>query len=64
MEPIVKNEIRLDLVFGLIKKNWKKFVLVMSVTAAVTIALVLCVPRYYVAKVVLAPEYEIGRAHV
>ena len=57
MEPIVKNEIRLDLVFGLIKKNWKKFVLVMSVTAAVTIALVLCVPRYYVAKVVLAPEY-------
>lgn len=57
MEPIIKNEIRLDLVFGVIKESWRKILVAVVVTVAVTIALVLCVPRYYVAKVMLAPEY-------
>lgn len=57
MEPIVKNEIRIDLVYQLIKKKWKKFLAVMSVTSVLVYAIVCCVPRYYVVDVMLAPEY-------
>ena len=57
MEPIIKNEIRLDLVYGLIKKNFKKFVIIGFITSVVTIALLFCIPRHYVVTVKLAPEY-------
>lgn len=57
MEPIIKNEIRLDLVLDLIKKNWRRMLLCMFITSVVTAVLVLCVPRYYVSNVMLAPEY-------
>ena len=57
MEPIVKNEIRIDLVCSLIKENWKRFLVVMSVTSVVTYLIVLGIPRYYVVDVKLAPEY-------
>ena len=57
MEPIVKNEIRIDLVCGLIKDKWRKFLIVMSITSVVAYAIVCCIPRYYVVDVKLAPEY-------
>lgn len=57
MEPVIKNEIRLDLVCRLIRENWKRFLAVMSITSVVTFLIVLGIPRYYVVNVVLAPEY-------
>ena len=57
MEPIIKNEIRLDLVYGLIKENWKKFFWVTFITSVITMALLFCIPRHYVVSVKLAPEY-------
>ena len=57
MEPIVKNEIRFDLVCRLIKEKWRKFLIVMSVTSVVVYAILCCIPRYYVVDVKLAPEY-------
>ena len=57
MEPIVKNEIRFDLVCRLIVEKWKKFLIVMSVTSVVVYAILCCIPRYYVVDVKLAPEY-------
>ena len=57
MEPIIKNEIRLDLVYGLIKKNWKKFFVIGFITSVITMALLFCIPRHYVVTVKLAPEY-------
>lgn len=57
MEPIIKNEIRLDLIFKLVKDNWKAYMLVMFVTALLSSLLIICVPRYYVVSVKLAPEY-------
>lgn len=57
MEPIIKNEIRLDLMFKLIMSNWKRIVVVMLITSVVAYLMLLCIPRYYVARVMLAPEY-------
>lgn len=57
MEPIIKNEIRLDLVYKLIKENFKKFIIIGFVTSVVTMALLFCIPRHYVVTVKLAPEY-------
>lgn len=57
MEPVIKNEIRLDLVFRLIKGKWKKFLLVMFISSVVTYLIMLCIPRYYSVNVMLAPEY-------
>ncbi len=57
MEPIIKNEIRLDLVYGLIKENWKTFFKVTFITSVVTIILLFCIPRHYVVSVKLVPEY-------
>lgn len=58
MEPIIKNEIRIDLVFKLIKDNWKNFLIVGALTFVFTTAIVFCIPRYYVAKAMFAPEYS------
>ena len=57
MEPIIKNEIRLDLVYKLIKENFRNFLLIGFVTSVVTMALLFCIPRHYVVTVKLAPEY-------
>lgn len=63
MKPIVNNEIRLDLVFELVKENWKKFFVITFATSVVTLALLFCIPRHYVVGVKLAPEYgESGNA--
>ena len=58
MEPIVKNEIRLDIVFKLVKDNWRKFLVVVSIAFALAAVMVLCIPRYYVVSTMLAPEYS------
>lgn len=57
MEPILKNEIRLDLIFKILKENWKKYIAVMFITGVISSLLIICVPRYYVVRVTLAPEY-------
>lgn len=57
MEPIIKNEIRIDLVYKLIKENFRNFLLIGFVTSVVTMALLFCIPRNYVVTVKLAPEY-------
>ena len=57
MEPILKNEIRLDLILKILKDNWKKYIAVMFVTGVISSLLIICVPRYYVVRVMLAPEY-------
>lgn len=57
MEPILKNEIRLDLILRIFKDNWKRYIAVMFITGVISSLLIICVPRYYVVKVMLAPEY-------
>ena len=57
MEPIIKNEIRLDIVYGLVKEHWKNFFKIMLITSIVTMSLLFCVPREYVVSVKLTPEY-------
>lgn len=57
MEPIIKNEIRIDLVYKLIKENFWNFIIIGFVTSVVTLALLFCIPRHYVVTVKLAPEY-------
>ena len=57
MEPIVKNEIRIDLVCRLIKEKWMKFLVVMFVTSVAVYGFVCFIPRYYAVDVKLAPEY-------
>ena len=56
MDPIIKNEIRLDLVYKLIKENFKKFIIIGFVTSVITMALLFCIPRHYMVTVKLAPE--------
>ena len=57
MEPVIKNEIRLDLVYALIKENWKTFFKITFITSVITILLLFCIPRYYVVAVKMVPEY-------
>ena len=58
MEPILKNEIRLDIIFDLVKKNWKGCLVTGMITAVISSLLILCVPRYYSVEVRLIPEYN------
>lgn len=57
MEPILKNEIRFDIIFDLIKKNWKGGLITALIVAVVSSLLILCVPRSYSVEVKLIPEY-------
>ena len=57
---LTKKEIRLDLLFGSLWRNKKKYVLPLVITFVVTSLLVVCIPRYYTVKVTLAPEASIG----
>lgn len=57
MEPILKNEIRFDIIFDLIKKKWKVGLITAFITAVVSAFLILCVPRSYSVEVKLIPEY-------
>ena len=57
MEPILKNEIRIDVVYRIIKSNWKKYIAVGFIAALLSSLIIICVPRYYTVRVLLAPEY-------
>ena len=60
LEPVLKDKIRLDIIFLTIVKNWKKFIIPVVATGIISSLLVLCIPRYYTVKVMLAPEYDNG----
>lgn len=55
---LLKNEIRLDVIFQIIWSHRRTFILPVVVTGILTAALSLCIPRYYVSTVRLAPEYS------
>ena len=57
---VLKREIRLDLLFRTILRNWKKYVIPMLLTAVLTSVYMLGVPRYYSVSVMLAPETSGG----
>lgn len=56
----MKNEIRIDLIYKLVVRNWKRYISVMLLAAVVSAFVVLCIPRYYSVRVLLAPEYNSG----
>lgn len=57
-EPVLKDKIRVDIIFHVIIKNWRKYILPVFLTALITALLSLCIPRYYRVQVLLAPEYS------
>ncbi len=59
-QPLIKNEIRLDLIFKIIWNRRKRFILPLAATAVIAYALVCCIPRTYSVSVKLAPEYDNG----
>ena len=63
-EPILKNKIRLDIIFKTLVQNWKKFIVPLSATVVISSALALCIPRYYTVKVMLAPEFDNGSGNL
>ena len=60
LEPILKDKIRLDIIFMTLVRNWKKFIIPVIATGVVASLLSLCIPRYYTVRVMLAPEYDNG----
>ena len=57
-ESILKNEIKLDVIFRILYSKKKKYIPLLAIAAILSSALILCVPRYYTSSVVLAPEYN------
>ncbi len=57
-ESILKNEIKLDVVFRILYSKKKKYIPLLAIAAILSSALILCVPRYYTSSVMLAPEYN------
>lgn len=55
---ILKNEIKLDIIFKILYRNKKKYIPLLAIAAILSSALILCVPRYYTSSVMLAPEYN------
>ena len=60
LEVVFKDKIRLDILVKFIWQCKTKFILPMFLTAAISSAIMLCIPRYYNVKVMLAPEYSSG----
>lgn len=60
LNEILIDKIRLDILVKFIWKSKKKFILPMFLTAVLSSAIMLCIPRYYNVKVMLAPEYSNG----
>lgn len=56
-QSILKKELRLDLLFRVMWKNKRKYIIPVLAAGVVASALALCVPRFYTVKVKLAPEY-------
>ncbi len=56
-EPLIRNEIRLDIIFSIIWNRRKRYILPLFLVAIGAYALICCVPRTYSVSVKLAPEY-------
>lgn len=54
------GRIRLDLIYRTIVSCRKKYILPLLLTAVISSAVLLCIPRYYQVQVMLAPEYSNG----
>lgn len=54
---VVKKDIRLDIIAKVVRRNWRRYLMPVSVTVVVASLLALSVPRYYTVKIMLAPEY-------
>lgn len=61
-EPILKDKIRLDIIFNTLVANRKKYILPLALTMVLTALMTLSIPRYYSVKVMLAPEYDNGQS--
>ncbi len=59
-EPLIRNEIRLDIIFSIIWNRRKRYILPLFLVAIGAYALICCVPRTYSVSVKLAPEYGGG----
>ncbi len=59
-EPLIRNEIRLDIIFSIIWNHRKRYLLPLFIVAVAAYALICCVPRTYSVSVKLAPEYGAG----
>lgn len=62
--PILKEKIRLDIIYKIVTQNWKKYIIPIIATSILTALLSLCIPRYYKVQVLLAPEYAEGSGSV
>ncbi len=60
LNAALKDKIRLDLIFRTISRCRKKYILPLTLTAVISSAIMLCIPRYYQVQVMLAPEYSNG----
>lgn len=59
-KPVLQREIRIDLIFLSIIRNWRKYIAPMSLTIVLTAIIVFSIPRYYSVTVMLAPESSSG----
>jgi len=53
---VLRREVRLDLIFKCLISHWRTYIIPLVVTFALTLILVLPIPRYYTVTVMLAPE--------
>ena len=60
LNAALKDKIRLDLIFRTVSRCRKKYILPLTLTAVISSAIMLCIPRYYQVQVKLAPEYTNG----
>ena len=60
LNAALKDKIRLDLIFRTVSRCRKKYILPLTLTAVISSAIMLCIPRYYQVQVMLAPEYSNG----
>lgn len=58
IHEILKNEIRLDLIYHIILEHKKKYLLPLIIVGGLTIMVVFSLPRYYSAGTMLVPEYN------
>ena len=59
-KKFLDGDLKLDLLFQILWKNKKIFIINFAVVFVLSAAVVLSLPRYYSAKVALAPEYSSG----
>lgn len=61
-QSVLKQEIRLDLIFKSLTRNWRTYIIPLVVTFILSSLYIVQVPRYYTVSVMLAPENSNGNA--